>query len=82
MNNAASNLRYITSQHNTTRPRPKNLSTNKSGVRGVFFAKADKKWIAAIMLNNKYVYRKSFKTKSEAVRARKREEKIWFKEFT
>jgi len=81
-NNSLKNLRYVTPAHNTARERGKLGSNNKSGVRGVFLSKTKSGkingWFAALWTQKKVIFRKRFKTKKEAVFARKEAEKIYF----
>lgn len=72
-NNKISNLRAANRSMNM-----KNLcrnSVNTSGITGVCWDKARKKWIASIQVNGASVYRKRFSCKSDAISKRKELEK-------
>jgi len=68
LNNRIDNLRFATHQENGMNQ--KLSSNNKSGIKGVYFDKLKKKWIAQIMINRKMKYLGTFNTKDEAKTAR------------
>lgn len=73
--NRISNLRVVTrsqNQRNAGIP-----VTNKSGVRGVFWDKVNKKWKASIRNGIKPIHLGSFSTRDEACHARKEAEKAY-----
>ena len=61
------NLRFVTHRGNM---RNQSVSKNTSGVTGVFFSKARKKYIAQIEVNRKAIYLGMFDTLEEAAAAR------------
>lgn len=70
--NRKSNLRECTPSQN---------SMNRSGVSGITFHKSAKKWRAYIDANHNHIDLGLFKTKQEAIEARKQAEKEYFGEF-
>lgn len=54
-------------------------SNNTSGYTGVSYSKSKKKWVAYIKCQTKTINLGTFKTKREAIRARKKGEKQYFK---
>jgi len=62
--NVISNLRLATRSQNLTNS--KLSSGNKSGFRGVFFDKQNKKWFAYIRVNKKMINLGRYETKEEA----------------
>jgi len=78
--NRRSNLRECTSSQNSMN---KGISkSNSSGITGVSWHKATQKWRAWIMVSRKMNHLGVFKTKEEAVSARKDAEKLHYGEFT
>jgi hypothetical protein len=73
LDNRIENLRVVTPLENQ-RNRKLNKN-NKSGTLGVRYRKDKCKWIAYIKYNHKSVSLGSFKTKDEAIKARKQAEK-------
>ena len=71
-NNQRKNLRICTSSENQCN-RGKTKS-NTSGSVGIRWHKSDKKWEAFIGKDKKWIHLGNFKTKEEAVRARKKAE--------
>lgn len=53
-------------------------SNNKSGIKGVFYSKVEKKWIAFLTIKNKR-YKKRFNNKEDAIKYRKLLEEKYFK---
>ena len=79
LNNCRSNLRIVTQhQNNMNKGKQK---TNKSGVIGVYWNKANEKWRARIRLNNKLIHLGCFDDLEEASRARKEAEIKYFGEY-
>lgn len=66
--NRLANLRFVTRSEN--RKNQSVSSKNTSGVTGVYFSKAKKKYIAQIKVNRKRIYLGAFKTLEEAAAAR------------
>lgn len=64
--NRKSNLRIVTHRTNSC-----NMKTNTSGVPGVGYHKATKKWRAYYNKNNKHISLGYYNTKQEAIQARK-----------
>lgn len=60
------------------RLKSKRSKNNCSGVRGVYFDNTSQKWIAKLTFRGK-TYKKSFRTKSEAINYRKYLEEKYFK---
>lgn len=77
--NRKSNLRECTHQQNTINVGKK--KNNTSGVVGVSYRKDIDKWRAEINVNRKYIYLGIFSNFNDAVNARKRAEKYYFREF-
>lgn len=73
------NLRLCTQQKNTCNIKLK--SNNTSGITGVEFSKQKNKWIASIKYNGEDHHLGTFKYKEDAVAARKKAEKDFFKDF-
>lgn len=79
LNNRSCNLRPATHQENSCN---KSLaSNNTSGVSGVFYSNAHKKWVARIGFLNKRIYLGSFINKDDAIHARLQAEVKYYKEF-
>ena len=78
MNNRRSNLRICKQTNNAKNC--KLAKNNSSGVTGVERSSKNM-WRATLMLNRKRIYDKHFKTFDEAVKARLKAEKKYFKEF-
>lgn len=67
LNNQKSNLRLCTqSQNNMNRNKQGNTS---SVYKGVYFSKRDKKWMARIKINRKFIYLGLYNTEVEAAKA-------------
>lgn len=77
--NRLCNLRSVTHAQNM-----KNLklcNNNTSGHKGVHYSKNEKKWKAFIIVDGKQTHLGTFSTYKEAVEAREKAEKRYFKEF-
>ena len=57
--------------------RPPNRN-NKSGVKGVHWSEADRRWIAQIGFRGKEIYLGRYKRIEDAARARKKAEELWY----
>jgi hypothetical protein len=68
-NNRIGNLREATKSLNATNTGLR--STNKSGVKGVYWSGSKNRWVASMTHQNKHYYLGQFTEKSEAVVARK-----------
>ena len=79
LDNRKCNLRVCTHQENGWNKDP--ISTNTSGTTGVIFDKSRNKWLARIEFNGKQIHLGRFKTKEEAVEARRQAEIEYFGEF-
>lgn len=78
--NRKCNLRIATKQENN---RNSKLSkNNSSGTTGVYWSIKENKWIARIMVDYKDYRIGCFSNKDEAILARKKAEKIIFKNFS
>lgn len=75
LDNRRSNLRIATHIENCRNARLK--SDNKSGIRGVHWAKHAKSWVAQIRINGKTKHLGCFLTIEEAAAARKEQEKLY-----
>ena len=79
MDNRRNNLRPCTPMQNSRNIKtPKN---NPSGVIGVEWHKAENKWRARIMVDGKRIELGQYANKDDAIRARLKGEKEYFKEF-
>ena len=79
LNNRKYNLRDAnTSQQNANQKRQIN---NTSGVIGVYWSKTNDKWLAAIGVDNKFIYLGYFNKKKDAIIARLKAEKKYYGEF-
>lgn len=73
------NLRAATNSQNMMNvPAPRH---NTSGVKGVTWHKAARKWSAQIQLNGEKIYLGIFQEKTDAIKARKAAEETHFGEF-
>lgn len=72
------NCRFITRPANTSRNRGRINSTNTSGHCGVVWDSARNKWLSTIRNDNGLVYLGRFKTKKEAITARKEAERLYY----
>ena len=79
LDNRKFNLRVCTLQQNNKNQKKK--SNNKSGVIGISWDKSRRKWCAQIMYNRKHIHLGRFKTKEEAIQARKQAEIEYFGEY-
>lgn len=79
LNNRKSNLRIVTRSQNMMNVKTKN--NNTSGKTGVHFRKDRNKWTARIQVDRKQIILGIFKTRQNAVKARKRAELKYFGEF-
>src|SRR3990167_9704478 len=79
LNNQRTNLRTVTkTQNNINRSLQLN---NKSGYRGIYWDKKNKKWRASIQINSKMINLGRYHNIQGAWLARKLGERIYFKEF-
>ena len=79
LNNRKYNLRQATKQENAMNA---SLSSNNtSGIIGVSFSKPHKKWKSYITFNRKQIYLGLYINKEDAIKARLKAEKEYFKEF-
>lgn len=79
LDNRKSNLRICTNQQNICNCNiPKN---NKSGHKGVYWAKDKHKWTAQITINNKTKYLGRYDNIEDAIEARKKAAKEYYGEF-
>ena len=78
-NNNLNNLRWATKSENSINK--KIQSNNKSGCTGVCFDKRSSKWLVNIKINNKQKHIGYYSNFDEAVRIRKEQEDIHYKEF-
>ncbi len=78
-NNTRENMRVCTHQQNLFNQ--KLNKANTSGYKGVYWHKQAKKWLAAIMVNQKHISLGVFLDKLDAVDARKKAEIEYFGEF-
>jgi hypothetical protein len=74
-NNRLANLRISNPQQNIKNASLR--SDNSSGVCGVYWALARKKWVAQIGINNKYFNLGGFEKKEDAIAARKAAERAY-----
>jgi hypothetical protein len=79
LNNQRSNLRICTRSENLRNQGKQ--SDNSSGFKGVSFFKRNKKWVAQIMVNGKYIYLGYFTDKEKASNAYITACKKYHKEF-
>lgn len=79
LDNRCNNLRSVTRQQNLMNRQAQTNSS--SGVRGVFWHSRDKKWTASIRLNRRLKFLGNFKTKEDAIMARRKAEEELFGEF-
>lgn len=80
LNNLESNLREATFSQNAMNRKVR--EDNKSGVTGVFYDKWKNKWYGYLDINGKRVLSQYFNNKDDAIRARLKAEKQYFKEFS
>ena len=78
-NNKIDNLRLVTYSQNAINV--KLQKSNTSGYKGVKFNKNYNTWVSTISINNKNISLGSFKTKEEAITARKNAEPLYHGEF-
>ena len=79
LDNRKSNLRICTNQENICNCEiPKN---NKSGCKGVYWAKDKNKWTVQVTINNKTIYIGRYTNLEEAIEARKEASKKYYNEF-
>lgn len=79
LDNRKCNLRVCTNQQNICNCKvPKN---NKSGIKGVYWAKDKNKWTVQVSINNKTKYIGRYSDFNEAVQARIKAEKEYYGEF-
>jgi hypothetical protein len=79
LDNRKCNLRIVNCSQN--KMNIKLRSDNSSGVKGVYFDKQRKKWVAEIMLNKKKFHLGRFNNIEEAKLKRKFAEKQYFGEY-
>ena len=80
LDNRKENLRNATKRQNTLN-RNGVISTNTSGITGVYFSNEKHKWIAQICVDDKIKYLGIFINKEDAICARLKAEQKYFKEF-
>ena len=79
LDNRKCNLRICTNQENICNCEiPKN---NKSGCKGVYWAKDKHKWTVQVTVNNKTIYIGRYDNLEEAIMARKEASKKYYGEF-
>ena len=79
LDNRKSNLRICSHKNNIRNS--KKSKNNTTGIIGVYWAKNQNKYSAAIVVNKKQIHLGYFNTKEEAAKARKEAEEKYFKEF-
>lgn len=79
LNNQRSNLRLATRSQNATNKSIQ--SNNTSGYRGVYWLKRDKKWLARVGINGKFINAGLFKDKRQAALAYNKKAIELFGEF-
>lgn len=77
--NRLCNLRECTKSENAFNAKLYNI--NSSGHKGVWFRKDTNKWVAEIKVNYKKKVLGSFKSIEDAIKARKKAEEVYAKEF-
>ena len=80
LNNLENNLREATSSQNAMNRKVR--EDNKSGVTGVYYDKRKDKWYGYLDVNGERVFAQYFNDKDDAIRARLKAEKQYFKEFS
>jgi len=78
-NNNVNNLRWATRSENSINK--KIQSNNTSGCSGVSYCNRSKKWIVAIKINKRNKHIGYYNNFDEAVKIRKEQEEIYYKEF-
>ena len=78
LNNQKYNLRVITHSQNIFNVKLRN--NNTSGVRGVYFETKKNKWYSKIEVNYKHIHLGYYEKFEDAVNARQRAERRYFKE--
>ena len=77
--NRKTNLRIVTYSQNLMNKGT--ISSNKSGITGIYWDKTNNKWIASITINKKHIALGRFNDFDEAVKARKKAEEKYFGEY-
>lgn len=80
LNNQRANLRVVT--HADNLKNQKLRKNNTTGLNGVGWFGAGKKWRARIMVDYKEIHLGYFEDKQEAIKARRKAEQTYFGEFT
>ena len=78
-NNNVNNLRWATKSENSINK--KIQSNNTSGFSGVIYCKTKMKWLVSININKKRKHVGYYMTFDEAIKVRKEQEDIYYKEF-
>lgn len=78
--NRKTNLRVVNKSQNEMHKLIR--SNNSSGTRGVSYYKGKNLWVAEITVNGKKVFKKGYKSKEDAVKAREQAELKYFKEYS
>lgn len=79
LDNRKCNLRICTNQENICNCEiPKN---NKSGCKGVYWAKDKQKWTVQVTINNKTKYIGSYENLEDAIKARQEASKKYYGDF-
>lgn len=76
LDNRRKNLRVVTNSENIRKGKIR--TNNRSGITGVSFDKERKRWLAEIKIMYKHIHLGRFKTKKEAIKARKEAEKKYY----
>ena len=80
LDNRKENLRAVTPEQNVLNSSI--AKNNTSGVTGITWLKLQNSWQTRIRINYKNIFLGNFKLKKDAIEARKRAEKIYFKEYS
>ena len=80
LDNRKANLRNATKKQNMLN-RDGVISTNTSGITGVYFRNKSNKWIAQICIDNQVKYLGIFSDRKDAIKARLQAEAKYFKKF-
>lgn len=77
LNNRKSNLRFLTKSENAINSHVR--KDNTSGITGVGMNNRKNRWVARIVVNQRNIHLGTFKSKEEAIKARKDAEEKYFK---